>query len=149
MKGFFERRRGREDERTRGTKLLIMNTIRTHKDLVVYQMAFESAIEIFEITKSFPMEERYSMTKQIRKSSRSVCANISEAFRRRVYPKSFLARLTDSISEASETQTWLDFALEYEYIDLEKYDNLYKNYDNIIGKLINMSRKPEKWSFNH
>lgn len=87
-----------------------MYNIKTHKDLITYQMAFESAVRIYELSKSFPKEEKYSMTDQIRRSSRSVCANIAEAYRKRIYPKSFIAKLNDCISEAAETQTWLDFA---------------------------------------
>ena len=125
-----------------------MGQIRTHKDLVVYQMAVESAIKIYHITNLFPREEKYSITDQIRRSSRSVCANISEAYRRRVYPKYFSAKLNESISEAAETQTWLDFALKFQYIDNDNHRELYLSYDNITGKLINMTIKPEKWSFN-
>jgi len=77
----------------------------------------------------------------------SVCANIAEAYQRRIYPKSFVAKLTDCISEASETQTWLDFALESRYLDSNKHHDLYISYDNIIGKLVNMTNIPEKWTF--
>ncbi len=90
--------------------------IRTHKDLEVYQMAFKAAMKIFEISKRFPKEETYSLTDQIRRSSRSVCSNQAEAFRKRRYPKSFISKLTDSESEAAETQSWLDFALNCSYI---------------------------------
>lgn len=126
-----------------------MAIINTHKDLIVYQMAFESAIEIYNLTKSFPKEERYSLTDQIRRSSRSVCANIAEAYRRRLYPKSFVAKLIDCISESSETQTWLDFALEFNYIGAKSHNRLYESYNNIIGKLVNMTKRPEKWSFKN
>jgi four helix bundle protein len=138
----FENKRIRE-------KYYLMTQIKTHKDLIVYQMAFESAVKIYEITRAFPKEELYSMTDQIRRSSRSVCANIAEAYRRRLYPKSFVAKLIDCISEASETQTWLDFALEYNYIDTRAYNQLHESYDNIIGKLVNMTKRPEKWSFKN
>lgn len=112
-------------------------------------MAFELALDIYEISKSFPKEEKYSMTDQIRRSSRSVCANISEAYRRRIYPKSFVAKLIDCISESSETQTWLDFAHAYGYIQFEKHKELIESYNNVIGKLVNMTRTPEKWSFKN
>ena len=85
--------------------------IRSHRELEVYQLAFRAAERIFEISKSFPKEETYSLTDQIRRSSRSVCSNLAEAFRKRRYPKSFVAKLTDSEGEAAETQTWIDFAL--------------------------------------
>ena len=81
--------------------------IRDHRELDVYKLAFKCAMEIFEISKSFPKEEIYSLTDQIRRSSRSVCANIGEAFRKRRYPKSFIAKLVDSEGEGAEIQTWL------------------------------------------
>lgn len=121
--------------------------IRSHKDLDVYNIAFESAMEIFELTKTFPKEEKYSLTDQIRRSSRSVCSNLAEAFRKRKYPKSFISKLSDSGGEAAETQVWLDFSFKCDYINNETYDRLYKNYDNIIGKLVNMSLQPEKWIY--
>ena len=121
--------------------------IRSHKELDVYKMAFEAAMEIFNITKTFPSEEKYSLTDQIRRSSRSVCSNISEAFRKRKYPKSFVAKLSDSEGEAAETQVWLDFALECKYISDLEYKHLYKKYDNILGKLVNMSLQPDKWTY--
>ncbi len=99
------------------------------------------------MTKDFPKEELYSLTDQIRRSSRSVCANIAEAFRKRRYPRSFISKLSDVESEAAETQTWLDFALSCNYIDEEKNQQLNKTYDNILGKLVNMSLNPEKWSW--
>ncbi|HOK27302.1 MAG TPA: four helix bundle protein [Bacteroidales bacterium] len=121
--------------------------IRTHKDLEVYKMAFEAAMRIFELSKSFPKEETYSLTDQVRRSSRSVCGNLAEAFRKRRYPKSFVSKLSDSEGEAAETQNWLDFAIRCKYISDEDYNNLYNTYDNILGKLINMSLNPEKWSW--
>ena len=121
--------------------------IHTHKDLDVYKIAFDAAIIIFEISKSFPKEESYSLTDQIRRSSRSVCANLAEAYRKRKYPKSFVAKLIDCISEASETQTWIDFALQCKYLDQDKHDELLQMYDNILGKLMNMSRQSDKWTF--
>ena len=90
--------------------------IRSHRELDVYKMAFEAAMKIFELSKSFPKEETFSLTDQKRRSSRSVCSNLAEAFRKRKYPKSFVSKLSDSESEADETQTWLDFALRCSYI---------------------------------
>ncbi len=90
--------------------------IRSHKELEVYKLSFDIAMKIFEISKRFPREETYSLTDQIRRSSRSVCANLAEAFRKRRYPKFFTSKLSDSESEAAETQTWLDFSLYCEYI---------------------------------
>lgn len=121
--------------------------IRSHRELDVYRMSFKAAMRIFEISKSFPREERYSLTDQIRRSSRSVSSNISEAFRKRKYPNAFVAKLSDSEAEAAETQTWLDFSLKCQYISPEMYKELDNEYDNIIGKLVNMSLQPEKWKY--
>lgn len=121
--------------------------IRSHKELDTYQLAFTSSMEIFELTRKFPKEELYSLTDQIRRSSRSVTANLAEAFRKRKYPKSFVAKLSDSEAEAAETQVWLDYALACSYIDEQIFNELYTKYDNIIGKLVNMSLHPEKWSY--
>lgn len=122
-----------------------MELIRTHKDLKVYKLAFESAMGIFEMTKSFPKEEKYSLTDQIRRSSRSVSTNIVEAFRKRRYPKSFISKLSDSEGEAAETQVWLEFSKECGYITKDVHEELYKKYDWILGMLINMMNQPEKW----
>jgi four helix bundle protein len=121
--------------------------IRTHKDLEVYQLAFNAAMSIFELSKRFPKEEKYSLTDQIRRSSRSVCSNQAEAFRKRRYPKSFISKLSDSESEAAETQTWLEFSISCSYLTANEYQRLYETYDNIIGKLVNMSLHPENWSW--
>ncbi len=121
--------------------------IRSHRELDVYMLAFEAAMKIFEITKSFPKEEKYSLTDQIRRSSRSVCSNIGEAFRKRRYPKAFVSKLSDSEGEAAETQVWLDFSLRCQYINEQIYRELDEQYNNIIGKLVNMSLQPEKWKY--
>ncbi len=120
--------------------------IRTHEDLEVYKIAFEMALKIFEISKSFPVEEKYSLTDQIRRSSRSVCANISEAFRKRRYPKSFIAKLNDAEGEAAETQTWIGFASRCNYLQASIAEEMNKTYDRMIGKLVVMSNQPENWS---
>ena len=119
--------------------------ISKHTDLIVYQMAFKAATDIFELSKNFPKEERYSLTDQIRRSSRSVCANLAEAFRKRKYPKMFIAKLKDSEGEAAETQVWLDFSYNHEYINSADLQRLILEYDNIIGKLVIMANQPEKW----
>jgi four helix bundle protein len=121
--------------------------IRSHKELDVYVLSFETAMKIFEITKRFPKEETYSLTDQIRRSSRSVCSNLAEAFRKRRYPKSFISKLSDSESEAAETQTWLDFSLYCEYITETEHHDLNDTYDRILGKLVTMSLHPENWSW--
>ena len=96
-----------------------MKLIRTHKELDVYKMAVEVAMEVFEITKFFPKEEKFSLIDQIRRSSRSVAANVAEAFRKRRYPKSFISKLSDSEGEAAETQVWLEFSEKCKYISKE------------------------------
>jgi len=121
--------------------------IRSHKELDVYKLAFQAAMEIFELTKSFPKEKNYSLTDQIRRSSRSVCANLAEAFRKRKYPKHFVSKLSDCESEDAETQVWLDFSAECKYIDEEVQKDLFFKYDSVIGKVVNMSLHPEKWSY--
>ena len=98
-----------------------MAIIKYHTDLIVYQKSFEVAMEIYEISFQFPSEEKYSLTDQIRRSSRSVSANISEAWGKRRYPKSFVSKLTDAEGEARETQTWLEFSYQCNYIEEEKF----------------------------
>ena len=121
--------------------------IRTHRELRVFQLSFESGMEVFNLSKSFPKEETYSLTDQVRRSSRSVSGNIAEAFRKRRYPKSFVAKLSDAEGEAAETQVWLDYALECGYIDKGIHAPLNDKYDHIIAMIVNMINKPENWSF--
>jgi len=115
------------------------------RELIAYQKAFELSMEVFQLSKSFPSEEKYSLTDQIRRSSRSVCANIAEAYRKRRYVNHFISKLTDSDAENSETNVWLEFSLNCNYISLEKYSELYsKNIE--IGKIINyMINNPGKF----
>jgi four helix bundle protein len=108
-------------------------------------LAFESAMRIHEISKRFPKEETYSLTDQIRRSSRSVCANIAEGWRKRRYEAAFVSKLTDAEAEAAETQTWLDFASECDYLSEDVKQELWQNYDHVIGKLVNMIHKPSPW----
>lgn len=110
-------------------------------------MAFKAAMNIFELSGGFPKEERYSLTDQIRRASRSVCANTAEGFRNRKNPKHFISKLSDAESEAAETQTWLDFSLKCGYINQSDYTELDETYEHIIGKLVNMSLQPEKWKY--
>ena len=123
-----------------------MKIIRSHKELDVYKLAFKTSMEIFHLSKSFPKDEIYFLTSQIRNSSRSVSANISEAFRKRRYEKAFISKLSDSEGEAAETQVWLDYSLECGYISNIEYLKLFTDYNNIIGKIIIMINHPEKWS---
>jgi four helix bundle protein len=122
-----------------------MKTTR-HTELQVYQRAFDGAMCVFSITKQFPKEETYSLTDQIRRSSRSVCANITEAWRKRRYEAAFVSKLNDAETEAAETQTWLQFAVKCEYIDRDEAAKLYQEYDEIIATLVAMIRDPKKWT---
>lgn len=121
--------------------------IKSHRDLHVFELSFKSGMEVFNLSKSFPKEERYSLTDQIRRSSRSVSGNIAEAFRKRRYPKSFIAKLSDAEGEAAETQVWLDYALECEYISKEVHHDLDDKYEHIISMIVLMISKPENWSW--
>lgn len=123
-----------------------MSNIRSYRELRVYQNAFEAAMKIFEITKTFPAEEKYSMVDQMRRSSRSVCSNIAEAWRKRRYPAHFASKLSDSEGEAEETRVWLEFALHCRYINQAIFDELDAKYDLIIGQLVKMISEPEKWA---
>ncbi len=123
-----------------------MNIIKSHRELNVYKLAFTSSMKIFNFSRKFPKEETYSLTDQIRRSSRSVCSNIAEGFRRRKYPKAFSNKLNESEAEAAETQNWLDFAFSCGYLDEDSYHLLDKDYDMIIGMLVNMERNSVKWS---
>jgi len=119
------------------------NKIRTVRDLKVYRKAFDSAMEIFELTKKFPKEETYSLTDQIRRASRSVCSNLSEGWRKRRYKAVFLNKLTDSGQEAAETQTWLEFSFHCKYIDEETFQRLDDNYEHIFAMLNSMEKKAD------
>ncbi|MBK7030722.1 MAG: four helix bundle protein [Bacteroidales bacterium] len=119
----------------------------SHKELEVYKLAYKLAMEIFEITKKFPVEEKYSLTDQMRRSSRSVCSNLAEAFRKRRYEKAFVAKLSDSEGESAETQTWIDFSRDCQYISSDLSDYFTKEYEKVIGMLVRMIKSPEKWSF--
>ena len=122
-----------------------MKNIRHFRELEVYQLAMKSAQIIYEISKSFPIEERYSLTDQIRRSSRSVCANIAEAWRKRRYPNAFVSKLSDAEAEAAETQVWLEFCLKCNYFDVNVFKELDHSYDQIQGKLVTMISNPEHW----
>ena len=119
--------------------------IKSYKELRVYQSAMEAAMEIFQLTKSFPSEERYSMVDQMRRSSRSVCANIAEAWRKRRYKAAFISKLSDAESEACETQVWIEFASRCSYVSDAMRDKLDGVYDQIIGQIVRMIDESEKW----
>ena len=116
-----------------------------HQELDVYKKAFDAAMQIFELSKSFPKEETYSLTDQIRRSSRSVCANLAEAWRKRRYEAAFIAKLSDSEGEAAETQTWIEFAVKCGYIDRDIAKTLYLQYDEVLAMLVSMIIKPNIW----
>ena len=120
--------------------------MRGHRDLKVYQLAYKLAMEIFHESKTFPQEERYSLIDQIRRSSRSVAANIAEGFRKRRYPKMFVSKMVDADGEATETQVWLDFAKDCGYLPVERYNEFIKGYEEIGKMLGSMMDKPEKFS---
>lgn len=119
--------------------------IRSYKELRVYQRAMDVAMEIFQITKGFPIEEKYSMVDQMRRSSRSVCAAIAEAWRKRRYKAAFIAKLNDGESEASESQVWIEFAYRCGYLSAEVRDRLDADYDQIMGQLVRMIEEADKW----
>ena len=116
-----------------------------HQDLEVYRKAFEATMQIFELSKRFPKEEIYSLTDQIRRSSRSVCANLAEAWRKRRYIAAFISKINDSEGEAAETQTWIEFAVRCGYIETEIGRDLFKKYEEIISMLVAMVNNADSW----
>ena len=119
--------------------------IRSYRDLRVYQAAMDLAMEIFRLSKTFPGEERYSLVDQIRKSSRSVCANLSEAWRKRRYQAAFVSKLSDSETEAAETQVWLEFSFRCGYIRAVTFKNLDQRYEHILSQLVTMIMDAHSW----
>lgn len=119
--------------------------VRKHTELDVYKRAFAAAMELFRLSKRFPREETYSLTDQVRRSSRSVCANLAEAWRKRRYEAAFISKLSDCEAEAVETQTWIQFAVECEYLHRDEAEKLYREYDEIIAMLVAMIRDFSKW----
>ena len=116
-----------------------------HQELLVYKKAISASMGIFELSKSFPREEMFSLTDQIRRSSRSVPANIAEAWRKRRYAAAFVSKLNDSGGEAAETQTWLEIAVKCNYVDRPAASGLFIEYDEIISMLFSMENKPDQW----
>ena len=119
--------------------------ITRHTDLEVFQRSFEAAMKVFELSKTFPREEMYSLTDQVRRSSRSVAANITEAWRKRRYEAAFISKLNDAETEAAETQTWLRFAMRCQYLSEETQTAMDDEYDQVIKILVTMAKNPEKW----
>ena len=119
--------------------------IQKHVDLEVYKKAFEAAMHIFQASKAFPKEETYSLTDQMRRCSRSVCANLAEAWRKRRYAAAFVAKLSDAEGEAAETQVWIEFAVKCNYLNRDNGTPLYQTYDEILRMLVAMINAPESW----
>lgn len=119
--------------------------INSFRDLIVYQKAYQASMQIFEITQSFPKEEKYSLTDQIRRSSRSITSNIAEAWSKRTYPKSFVSKLSDSLGEEYETENWLDYSKDCNYITTETHSKLMSGYNETRKMLISMINNPEKF----
>src|SRR4051812_2341215 len=119
--------------------------IERHTELDVYKKAFDAAMTIFTISKGFPTEEKYSLTDQVRRSSRSVCANLAEAWRKRRYEAAFISKLSDSEGEAAETQVWLQFAVKCDYLDSVAAKPLYAGYDSVLRMLVTMINNPSRW----
>jgi four helix bundle protein len=117
-----------------------------HRDLKVFQLAYQLAMEIFRLTRSFPKEELYSLTDQIRRSSRSVAANIGEGFRKRRYPNMLISKLTDCDAEATETQIWIDFALDCGYLSKENHERLTAGYEEVGRMLSGMMANPKRFA---
>lgn len=123
-----------------------MGDIRSFKELRVWRNAMDSAMIVFEVTKGFPVEERYSLTDQFRRSSRSVAANISEAWRKRRYPAAFVSKLNDAEGEAAESQTWTELAMRCGYLNKADAEELDGRYEVILGQLVRMADHPDDWT---
>jgi len=118
---------------------------RGYRDLKVYQLAYELAMEVFRETKTFPIEERYSLVDQLRRASRSIPVNIAEAWKKRKYEKMFVSKLVDCSGEAAEVEVWLDFSLDSGYLLREKYEYFMGKYDEVNRMLYSMINQPEKF----
>ncbi|MBK7626230.1 MAG: four helix bundle protein [Bacteroidales bacterium] len=122
-----------------------MSKIESYKDLIVYQKAYKLAMEIFEFSKGFPKEEKFSLTDQIRRSSRSVTSNIAEAWAKRRYEKSFISKLTDSLGEEFETEVWIDYCKDCGYLQKDIHEELIKEYLEVKKILVSMINNHYKW----
>ena len=124
---------------------LTKNGYRGYRDLKVYQMAYRIALDIHQVTKTFPKEEKYSLTDQIRRSSRSVPANLAEAWKKRRYEKAFISKLIDCAGEAGETEVWLDFSKDFGYLKDDQHQQLMQRYDEVNRMLYGMIDKADKF----
>ena len=122
-----------------------MTLVRSHRDLKVYQDAFDAAMTVFEMTKSFPVDERFSLTDQFRRASRSVAANIAEAWHKRRYRAHFISKLTDSSGEAAESQVWAEIALRCNYITEEEFEAVFARLERLVASLIGMINHADEW----
>jgi four helix bundle protein len=127
------------------TEQLDSKIISNYTNLKVYQVGFISAMRIFILTKNWPKDEKYALSSQIRRSSRSVCGNIAEAWRKRRYPAHFVSKLSDADAESAETEVWLEFAHCCKYIEVEEYKFLRNNYDYVCRMLYRMMKCPDDW----
>jgi len=123
----------------------VSDRITSHRELDVFKKAFGAAMELFDASKGFPTEEKYSLTDQVRRSSRSVCANLAEAWRKRRYEGAFISKLSDAEAEAAETQVWIEFAVKCNYLDRDFGLRLYQTYDQVLGTIVGMVNHPESW----
>jgi len=121
--------------------------ITSYKDLRVFQNGFEAAMKIFQLTQSFPPEEKFSLTDQVRRSSRSVCGNLAKAWRKRREKDAFVATLGEAEAQACETQVWIEFVKNCSYLEIEACEELDQAYDQILGQLYKMIKDPDKWLF--
>ena len=140
--------RGEREKKAHANKQNVKKTrekIRYHWELDVYRLSTEAAMKIFFLSKNFPKEEIYSLTDQIRRSSRSVSSNIAESWRRRKYERAFVNKLNEAEAEAAETQVWLEYAVRCGYLDEGEGRDLHARYDDIIGKLVTMENNPGPW----
>ena len=119
--------------------------IQYHWQLDVYELSIQAAMEIYQLSRAFPKEEIYSLTDQMRRSSRSVSGQIAEGWRRRKYEAAFVNKMNEAEGEAAETQVWIEYSVKCEYMSREDGARLHKTYDQIIGKLVNMGNNPLKW----
>ena len=119
--------------------------LRGFRDLIVFQKAYKLALDICKTSACFPKEEKYSLTDQINRSSRSIPANIAESWAKRLYPKSFVNKITDALGEELETEVWLDMSKDLHFIDSETHNQLISKYDEVRKMLISMLNSPDKF----
>jgi four helix bundle protein len=119
---------------------------RSRFELDVFKKAFDVAMDLFEVSKSFPREETYSLTDQLRRAARSVCANFAEAWRKRIYEAAFVSKLNDCEAEAAEAQTWIAFAVKCTYLDRDRAVGFHNTYEEVLRMLVAMRCHPDQWT---